>query len=165
MTVRQLPPREFFKSLVSLESLNGIWPLFAFIEFSYSILMQLPRARSDLLIFAPSTILIPLFPVDAALSDPAKSIKDSIPTFFYIFELLVFSTLILNTACDLLDVLLAKVTSYILFLLPSKRRSRISSELCTTCSERPATIEPSFGSSRRSSVSGVLTIRSRMVSL
>jgi hypothetical protein len=43
--------------------------------------MQLPKASRDLLIFAPSIILIPLFPVFAARSDPAKSIRDNFPTF------------------------------------------------------------------------------------
>jgi len=37
--------------------------------------MQLPSDRSDLLIFAPSTNLIPLLFVFEARSDPAKSIK------------------------------------------------------------------------------------------
>ena len=41
--------------------------------------MQLPRARSDLLIFAPSIIRMPLLFVFWALSDPARSIKESLP--------------------------------------------------------------------------------------
>jgi hypothetical protein len=41
--------------------------------------MQFPKASSDLLILAPSIILMPLFPVLAALSEPAKSIKESFP--------------------------------------------------------------------------------------
>ena len=45
------------------------------------MLIQLPKASKDLLIFAPSIILIPLLPVFAALSDPAKSISDNLPTF------------------------------------------------------------------------------------
>ena len=38
-------------------------------------LIQLPSANSDLLIFAPSRSLAPLFVVTVALSDPAKSIR------------------------------------------------------------------------------------------
>ena len=41
--------------------------------------MQLPKAKSDLLILAPSIILIPLLLVLEALSDPAKSIRESFP--------------------------------------------------------------------------------------
>lgn len=41
--------------------------------------MQLASARSDLLIFAPSMSLMPLFSVTVPLSEPAKSIKDSFP--------------------------------------------------------------------------------------
>lgn len=40
--------------------------------------MQLPRASKDLLIFAPSYNLTPLFSETAALSDPAKSTKHSL---------------------------------------------------------------------------------------
>jgi hypothetical protein len=43
--------------------------------------MQLPKASNDLLMFAPSIILKPRFPVLAALSDPAKSMRDNFPTF------------------------------------------------------------------------------------
>lgn len=42
--------------------------------------MQFPKLSRDLLIFAPSIILIPLFPVFAALSEPAKSIRDNLPS-------------------------------------------------------------------------------------
>jgi hypothetical protein len=45
------------------------------------MLIQLPKANKDLFIFAPSIILIPLLPVFAALSEPAKSIRDNLPTF------------------------------------------------------------------------------------
>ena len=38
--------------------------------------MQLPSARSDLLMFAPSLILAPLLVVTVALSEPARSISD-----------------------------------------------------------------------------------------
>jgi len=41
------------------------------------MLIQFPKARRDLLIFAPSTCLYPVLFAMAALSDPAKSINDS----------------------------------------------------------------------------------------
>ncbi len=41
--------------------------------------MQLPSARRDLLMLAPSIILIPLLFVLEALSDPARSIRESLP--------------------------------------------------------------------------------------
>jgi len=78
------------------------------------MLMQLPRASSDLLIFAPSTILMPRFPVLAALSDPAKSISDSLPILIsdctpVSFSL--YSQMIYKTAWDLEDVSFAPVAS------------------------------------------------------
>ena len=76
--------------------------------------MQFPNASKDLLILAPSIILIPLFPVLAALSDPAKSINDSFPTF--ISDLMpasfsLYSQIIWSTAWDLEEVSLAPVAS------------------------------------------------------
>ena len=53
--------------------------------------MQLPRARRLLLILAPSIILNPLLPVFAALSEPARSIRDSLPTFISDFTPASFS--------------------------------------------------------------------------
>ena len=38
--------------------------------------MQFPNASNDLLIFAPSRNLAPLFVVTVALSEPARSIND-----------------------------------------------------------------------------------------
>lgn len=40
--------------------------------------MQLPRAKRLLLILAPSTILMPRLLVFEALSDPARSMRDSL---------------------------------------------------------------------------------------
>ena len=52
-----------------------LWRLLAsFLHYSDSMFIHWPRARSDLLIRAPSTILYPLFSVLAALSLPARSI-------------------------------------------------------------------------------------------
>jgi len=42
-------------------------------------LMQFPRERRDQFILAPSIIRIPLLLVFDALSEPAKSIKESFP--------------------------------------------------------------------------------------
>ena len=79
ITVRQLPPRESFRSRVSLESLKGIWAVDLVRAYcSQRALIQLPRASRLLLILAPSTILIPLLFVFEALSDPAKSIRESL---------------------------------------------------------------------------------------
>ena len=41
--------------------------------------MQFPKDSNDLLIEAPSFILMPVFPVLEARSDPAKSINESLP--------------------------------------------------------------------------------------
>ena len=51
---------------------------FAFVLVcSQSALMQLPRAKRDLLILAPSTSLKPRLFVLLALSEPARSIRDN----------------------------------------------------------------------------------------
>ncbi len=59
MTVLQLPPKESFNSLVSLESLYGTKKPFLFL--SPKALIQFANAKSDLLILAPYINLIPLF--------------------------------------------------------------------------------------------------------
>lgn len=43
--------------------------------------MQLPKTSKDLLILAPSIILIPLLVVLFALYEPAKSTKQNLPEF------------------------------------------------------------------------------------
>lgn len=76
--------------------------------------MQLPRARSDLLMLAPSIILIPLLLVFDALSDPARSIKDNLPILSSASipaSLSLCSQIIYKTACDLEEVSLAPVAS------------------------------------------------------
>ena len=63
--------------------------------------MQLANARRDLLIFAPSYNLIPLLFVAEALSDPAKSIRESFAMFIYAeipCALSLCSTVIYKTA-------------------------------------------------------------------
>jgi hypothetical protein len=84
--------------------------------------MQLPNASNDLLMLAPSIILMPLFPVLAALSDPAKSISDNFPILSSASmpaSLSLCSHMICRTACDLDDVSFAPVASHCLFLLPN----------------------------------------------
>ena len=62
ITVRQFPPMESLRSLVSLEFLYGMY-----LAPSARALMQLPRASSDLLMLDPSRNLAPLLPVTAPL--------------------------------------------------------------------------------------------------
>jgi hypothetical protein len=78
------------------------------------MLIQLPRANSDLLMLAPSIIRMPRFPVLAALSEPARSMRESLPTL--ISDLMpesfsLYSHMIYSTACDLEEVSLAPVAS------------------------------------------------------
>jgi len=80
ITVLQFPPKESFRILVNFESLYGIKALPPFSPASHNALIQFPRANNDLLIFAPSISLIPLFSVFEALSLPARSIRDNFPT-------------------------------------------------------------------------------------
>ncbi len=84
--------------------------------------IQFPNASKDLLILAPSIILIPLLWVLEALSDPAKSISESLPILSSASipaSLSLCSQIIYSTACDLDEVSLAPVASTYLFLLPN----------------------------------------------
>lgn len=67
-----LPPREHFKSLVSLESLYGIW-----IYFVVKLFTTLPSANSDLLIFLASERRNPWASVRDIFSEPARSARNS----------------------------------------------------------------------------------------
>lgn len=79
--MRQLPPSDYFNSLVSLLYLNGTNTLLP--DDYPKTWMQFPKASNDLLIFAPSICLAPFWP--PALSDPAKSTKESLPMLTYSF--------------------------------------------------------------------------------
>ena len=85
MTVLQFPPNESLSIRVNLESLNGTKKPFLFL--SPRALMQLAKAKSEVLIFAPSLNLMPRFSVTVPLSDPAKSMRESFPqrTSFSVF--------------------------------------------------------------------------------
>lgn len=84
-----LPPRLSFRSLVSLESLYGTYAPFFFL--SLRMLMQFANAKSDLLIFAPSIILLPLLLEVEPLSDPARSINKSLENDVFLLLLLFIS--------------------------------------------------------------------------
>ena len=72
IVVRELPPKEFYKILVSLESLYGMWSYFSF-EVNADI--TCPKAKRLLFIFIPSFIIFPSAPVFFIFSEPAKSTK------------------------------------------------------------------------------------------
>ena len=110
-----LPPRESFNNLVSLLSLYGTcWPWF----FSDNILMQLPRAKRLLFIFAPSynrprpETWLESFVFCAARSDPAKSTIYNLALYWPVV------TLNINIAWDLEEVLFAVVAATVLLELP-----------------------------------------------
>jgi len=104
-TIRQCPKREVAEHILSA-------------------LMQFPSARRLRLMWAPSTILFPLFCVLAALSDPARSMRKSFPMrscWWMPSTRLRWRTEIMRTAWEREDVLLAAVGSWVLCLLPSFR--------------------------------------------
>ena len=81
MIVMQLPSRESLRILVNLESLKGMcfyW-FKGLLQFSWSMLMQFPKERRDLLMLQPSNILLPVLRDLAPLSEPARSIMVSLP--------------------------------------------------------------------------------------
>ena len=77
MTVLQLPPSESLSNLVNLLSRNGTKK--PFFVLSPNALMQFARARREVLIFAPSRRRRPLFSVTVPRSEPARSMRLSLP--------------------------------------------------------------------------------------
>ncbi len=119
ITVLQLPPRESFSILVSLESLKGTKK--PFFVLSPRALMQFANARREVLIFAPSLNLMPLFSVTVPLSEPARSISDNFPqrTYSSVFLVLSFTlSWIWKMACEREEVWFALVDSVVLLLFP-----------------------------------------------
>ena len=72
IVVRELPPNEFYKILVSFESLYGMWSCFS---FDVNADITYPKAKRLLFIFIPSFIVYPYAPVFFIFSEPAKSTK------------------------------------------------------------------------------------------
>ena len=69
--------------------------------------MQFPKANNDLLIFAPSIIRIPVLLVFEALSEPAKSISESLEMLVLDYSLGIWRICwhwTCNIACDLDEV-------------------------------------------------------------
>ena len=163
--VWQLPPSESFNRRVSLESRNGMWFFEPLVVFVCSMFMQLPSASSDLLMLAPSCILMPVFPVWAARSEPAKSTNENFPTLTLVLDWSFYIHVIWNTAWDLDEVSFKKVASHTLFKLPSCKSFKISSAVLTHISDIPAIHTPFTGSSRNSIFSLLGEIRSLIVSL
>ena len=100
MTVRQLPPRESLSSRVIFESRKGTCPC-RFL--SASAVMQLPRARRERLMLAPSFSRCPVLSVFDARSEPARSTSDSLPMRTFPVTCAVrseFSTVTWRTACE-----------------------------------------------------------------
>ena len=65
--------------------------------FSARAFMTLPRAKRDLLIFAPSLNLEPLFLVTVALSDPARSTRHNLAILTSVDKFAVLSFCLMNT--------------------------------------------------------------------
>ena len=94
-----------------------------------SALIQFPSAGKDLLILAPSLMRAPLLHVTVALSDPARSIRDSFAVLTSVLRPAVrgfWWICTWNTACDREEVVLASVGCYVLFLLPCSSMPRSS---------------------------------------
>jgi hypothetical protein len=77
--VLQLPPKESKRILVMKLSLYGIWLR---VCLSVNAAITFPSALRDLLIYLDSSKRAPIAPVIETLSDPAKSTKFSLPTFY-----------------------------------------------------------------------------------
>lgn len=75
MTVLQFPMKESLSTRVNLLPLNGVWFLFKSMALMHSL-----RAKRDLLISAPSSLVYLFWSwTSAPLSLPAKSINESFP--------------------------------------------------------------------------------------
>lgn len=132
------------------EAIRLSWVLLVvFLHYSESMFMHWPRASSDLLIRAPSTILYPLFSVLAALSLPARSTIWSLER-TNLVSVSSFdrpSILKIRIAWDLELNLFAPVLATILLWFPSLIRSMRSEASATGTSWRFYTTTPFIGSS------------------
>lgn len=120
---------------------------------SHKAFIQFPRAKRLLLMFAPSTNLIPLLFVLLALSDPARSIRLNFAIFISAlipWALSLCSTVIYKTAWDLEEASLASVLSFVLALLPYTIYLTISSVFVVMISITFATNTPFTASSLNS---------------
>lgn len=149
MAVRQFPPKDYFRSLVSLLSLYGIKVL---LELgSARTWMQFPKARRDLFILDPSICLTPFCP--PALSEPAKSTKVSLPILIYSFEscpLSLDSVFTNNNEWDLEEASLELVAYLERLAAPTFKTVASSCIEAIVISVTPGIIMPSFGSSLKS---------------
>lgn len=135
---------------------------------SHKALIQFPSANKLLLIFAPSTNLIPLLLVLDARSEPAKSISDSLAMLISAlmpWALSLCSTVTYSTAWERDDASLASVRSLVRALFPYRMYRMISSVLVVIISITPATHIPLTASSLSSKLSLLSFKRSFMSSL
>lgn len=73
--VFELPPSDSYRIRVSLESLYGMWVDLP----SVKLLITIPSALSDLLIFLASSSVYPVAPVLPTFSLPARSVRYNRP--------------------------------------------------------------------------------------
>jgi len=122
ITVLQFPPSESFSILVNFESQYGTnYPHFV---LSPRAFIQFANANNEVLIFAPSLSLIPVFSVAFPHSEPARSISESFPvkiSFSIPAVLFLIFTTSYKIAWDQLDVWFAFVASVVLLLFPAIR--------------------------------------------
>lgn len=126
--------------------------------------VNIPRARSDLLMLAPSVKRMPLQPLAEARSEPARSIIDSFMIFTLRLSLLVIRMYTWKTECERDDSALASVGCWVLFLFPCAIRANRLSAFAIQWIERPGMrTSDVLTSIRESGLDG--RIRSRTFSL
>lgn len=106
-----------------------------------------------------SSSLFPVAPVTLTLSDPARSTRFSFPTRIYLGAskgistfsgssgLVIYSTIIMNTAWDLLETSFILVEAVALDEAPFYMSEKISLGVLTAHSDKPSTNTPRFLSS------------------
>lgn len=121
---------------------------------SVSADITFPRALSDWLIFLLSSNLCPVAWVTRTLSLPAKSTRLSLPTLIYFgpssywpVSSVIYSTMIINTACDLDERSFILVVAVALHWAPFCISAYTSLGDLTAHSLRPSTNTPFFLSS------------------
>ncbi len=112
-------------------------------------LITFPNAARLLLILLLSSNLLPVAPVNLTLSDPARSTRLIFPTFIYLGQSsvinlsgstgVIYSTIIIKTACDRLDTSFILVDAVILEFAPFFNNENISFGVLTAHSESPST--------------------------
>lgn len=148
MRALDVPPRLSCRSMVSFESLNGMYFWFTAFSFEESIEMTFPSVNRLLLIYPVSLAIIPSDFDSLSFSLPAKSTKDILPYLLYTWFCSLSSYSLIRytvrTECDRDESLLSSWLPECLFLIPSCKTATRSWMLVHSTTIKSSTKKPFF---------------------